>query len=347
MKKIFLGVLAVFLLVVIIYFSMKHVSKRHEYTFYPMGGIPFTIISYDGSSQGFNDGVLMAKKEEEKLEKIFSIYRDDSELVLFNKVAAKGVVEVSPDLADLFITSKKWNEDTVGAFDVTITPLTQIWKEAAKKNELPEAADLAHAMSMVGSDRLLLIQGREFKFTKEGMSVDLGAIAKGAIVDKIAELLMAKGMKNGIINAGGDGRAFGKRAFTFGIQDPTSPDRDAIIGSIKVKDKSIVTSGDYRRYFEVDGKRYSHIIDPRNGMPADSLISVTVVASNATDADALATALSVLGREDGIKWLKIHPEFSALMIEKGNDGQLALYASGELMPILDLKGSWSKYVTEF
>lgn len=346
MKKIIV-ILAVVLIAGAITFLYLTKSDRREATFYPMGGIPFTVVAYQRSSSDFEADMKAVKDKVEELEKVYSLYRNDSELVTFNRVAGAGTVEVSPDLALVLLSSKKWYEDSNGTFDVTITPIEKVWKEAAKRGALPTTAELMEAQSRVGSDRILHLEGNEFRFTRQGVEVDLGGIAKGAMADAVKDLLISRGVKDGIVNAGGNGIAFGERPFKFGIQDPTVEDKDEVIGTLDVTAKAVVTSGNYRRYVTIEGKQYSHIIDPKTGTPVGTLASVTVICPKAIDADALATALSVMGREKSIEWLNAHPEYSAVLVEGNKEIGFRVYVSKDLKPSLVLLPSFAKSVEEF
>ena len=328
-------------------FMFKGRVNRREATFYPMGGLPFTVIVYGRGSSEFKDDMRAVINKVEELEKVYSKFLKESELVHFNKVASKGIVETSAQLATVLSRAKYWCDETDGAFDVTIQPLVDLWKKSAEENRIPSSEELVDAVSRVGCDRLLTLGNAEFRMTKTGMKIDLGGLAKGAIVDAVKRLLIYRGVEEGLVIAGGDGIAFGNRQFKFGIQDPRVEKSNSIIGAANIKKKAIVTSGNYRRYFTIYGKKYSHIIDPKSGEPADALISVTVIGDNAMDADALATALSVMGKKRAIQWLKTHPEFNAIMIEKGTGENFKVLVSNKISSDLQLADNWKNNVIVF
>ena len=184
--------------------------------------------------------------------------------------------------------------------------MIELWGFNSEEKRVPDKTEIEKILSLVDYRNVDIVRektGTVVKLLKPGMKIDLGAIAKGYVVDRMAAVLKSGGITRAIVNAGGDiyalGNPAGKSGWEIGIRDPRN--YNGIIDVIKVKNKAVATSGDYEKFFFKNGKRYSHIIDPRSGMPAGGLVSVTVIAETSLEADALATTLFVLGKEQGEK----------------------------------------------
>jgi thiamine biosynthesis lipoprotein len=334
-RKILIGtVVAAFVFMVAIGFLSRHHGERKEAAFFAMGGIPIRVMVYGLDKKEFNKAMQAVESRVESLENIFSRYREGSGIDRLNDAGSGCVEKLSPDLVNLIKRSKHWHEKSRGAFDVSVGPLVDLWKSSAKKGELPATTKISEARSSVGMQHVQIHDDRVC-LNRNEMNFDLGAIAKGAILDEVAKVLSDHGAERGVVDAGGDVAAFGNGVFRVGIQDPKGKARGELIGVLTVPPGGVVTSGDYERYVTIDGKRYSHIIDPRTGMPVESLVSVTVVGPNATDADALATAISVMGKEEGIKLLAELSDYKAIMMEKNSEGNLSLWCSEDLIPLIE------------
>lgn len=303
--------------------TFRGVSRR-EGSFMAMGGIPVNVVAYGVNRGKFQNDLRLVAGHVEGMESVFSSFRPNSELAKLNAMG-KGCGEFSPLLVDTLKRSRQWYDITGGAFDVTVGPLIDLWKRAAEQNKLPTPEEIADAKSRVGMD-LVRIEGRRgVCLERDGMNITLGGIAKGAIIDRAALVLKANDVPRGLVDAGGDVSSFGDGTFNVGIQDPRN--KDKLFGAIMLPAGGVVTSGDYERFVTIDGEKYSHIIDPRTGRPARGLISVTVVGPNATDADAMATAISVLGRDKGIGLLNRLPDFKAVLVQGKDDGKIAVWHS--------------------
>jgi thiamine biosynthesis lipoprotein len=240
----------------------------------------------------------------------FSTYRDDSELSEINRTAAEKPVSVSSETAYLLIKSEEYSRKSEGAFDITIPPLIALWKKAGRENRLPTEEEIQQAIKTVGWQKVILSseengKSKTVRFAVPGVRLAIDAIGQGYSADVALEALKMSGVESAIVDVGGEIACFGKE-WIIGIQDPFAEDNDDQLSEsprwkIKLSDGGVSTSGNYRHYKTIAGKKYSHIIDPRNGMPAEKLPSVTVIASKAIDADALATAISVMGPEKGIE----------------------------------------------
>ena len=300
MKKLFLIILAVILAATCL-FACGKPSQETRQGFYFDTVVSITMDKKDmaKADSAFN---LCAE-----LENIFSRTKESSELWKLNNGELSSL---SPDMLKVLEFSLTVSEMSDGAFDVTVSPLTDLWN--VKERTVPPTEDeIAEAISNVGYESISLSP-----LDIKDSSIDLGGIAKGYAADKIAESLRTQGIEKGIIDLGGNVALIGE--YSVGITDPFNPDK--LYAKIMLKDKSAVTSGTYQRYFEYNGKRYHHIIDPRTGECADAgLASVTVISSSSMQADALSTAIFVLGK-NGISLCDNFPDTDALLIT--SDGEI-------------------------
>ncbi len=226
-----------------------------------------------------------------------------------------------------------------GAFDITIAPLMDAWGFFNRNFRMPPAEDINAALELVDYRRLSLDAAEQEAFLpREGMAIDLGGIAKGYIVDRGIEILQEEGIEHAFLNAGGDIRVLGGKPgdepWRIGIQHPrTEVPVQKLMAVITLEDSAVVTSGDYERYFEEDGSMFHHILDPRTGYPARKLTSVTIVASDATTADALSTAVFVMGPDKGMELVESLEKVEAVLITNDLD---IFYSSG-LSGIIEIK----------
>ena len=255
-----------------------------------------------------------------------STYLEDSELSLFNRSQLTDWIDVSQQLVDVLQQARRVSDQTNGAFDVTVGPLVNLWgfgPEAADE-QLPSEQEIRAAMGRVGYALLQLRSAPPaIKKNRADLYVDLSAIAKGYAVDVIAEYLRGLGIDNYMVEIGGEVRAGGRNArgtlWRIAIEKPSTGSR-SLHAIVELDNTGIATSGDYRNYFEIEGRRYSHTIDPVTGRPVThKLASVTVVHPSAMQADAMATALMVLGADAGYRLAEEH-ELAAFFIVKGEDG---------------------------
>ncbi|MDP8260267.1 MAG: FAD:protein FMN transferase [Candidatus Gygaella obscura] len=242
--------------------------------------------------------------EMKRLDDLLSKFNPQSEIFRLNQ---KKRLVVSEETFEVIEKAIEFNSLTDGAFDITIGELIDLWKQAIDKKALPDEKSIRIALVKSGTDKIRLNKDKREVILLNGVTIDLGGIAKGFIVDKAIKLVKTRGVDSCMINAGGDIYCLGKRNkrdWRVGVLDPRN---DAhILKRINLEDNTVATSGDYQQFFEIEGKRYSHIIDPRSGYPVDNhVISVTVLADDATTADALSTAVFVLGKEKGAKIFEV------------------------------------------
>ena len=221
----------------------------------------------------------------------------DTEIARLNAAAAGQFVALSPESVAVLRAAWDAHTRTDGAFDVTCRPLVELWRRAAERGTVPGQAELAAARDASGWPQLELTDRGAVK-RRATVKVDLGGIAKGYTIDRAAAGLRAAGVEGSMVDVGGDLVCFGRPAsgerWSVEVKDPFGPGK---LATLRISEGAVCTSGDYARFVEIAGKRYSHIIDPRSGRPVDSAASVTVFAPTAMTADVWATALSVLGPE--------------------------------------------------
>lgn len=238
---------------------------------------------------------------------VLSTYLPASEISLLN--GTEGLVEVvlSEHFATVLDAALAIGQRTGGAYDVTVGPLVDLWGFGAGeyRGEVPAAASIDAARAAVGQDRLSWDVASRRLVRPAGMRIDLSSIAKGYAVDRLSDLVAERGIDDALVEIGGELRARGERPeggpWRLAVESP-APELARFVEALSLSDDvAVATSGDYRNYFEVDGRRYSHLVDPRTGYPVDhELVSVTVVAASCMEADGLATALIVLGLEEGL-----------------------------------------------
>jgi len=249
------------------------------------------------------EAIKIAFDEIRRIEALLSKYNPNSEISLLNR---EGKAKVSLETFFIIKKAKEFYKASEGAFDITVCPLLRLWGFDTRNYRVPTDDEIQRTLELVGSDKILMDEeNRIVEFKEKNMSIDLGAIAKGYSVDCAIKKLKEKEIKNALINAGGDIYCLGDKLgklWQIGIREPF---KKKIRKVIKLKDKAVATSGDYESYFLKDNKTYGHIFDPRTGFPAESRISsVTVVADDCLTADALATAIFVLGIEKSKSLLK-------------------------------------------
>jgi len=227
-----------------------------------------------------------------------STYIELSELSRLNAAPAGEVVALSAETLAVLRLARGLHGQTDGAFDATCLGLFGLWARAGKIGRLPTDAEVAAVRATCGWEKIELLAGGARK-RLAGAGIGLGGIAKGYAIDRALETIRRAGCDGGLVDVGGDVRCFGASArgdpWRVGVRNPFDTRGGAFFGTLAVRDEAVCTSGNYERYSEIDGKRYSHIVDPRTGRPVDLAPSVTVVAPTAALADGWATALSVLG----------------------------------------------------
>lgn len=312
------------------------------------GGKPIEIMSTTmamtavvpaGKLQSLDDVFAAAEAGARLVESRMNIYDETSELAQLNAAPAGMSVPLTPETLAVLRDSREMWQKTTGAFDVTASPLFAMWRDAARNGQMPSAEAIRQARQASHWNQLTLHDTGAIK-SAETTRVDLGGIAKGAAIDRAVEAMIEQGCQSGIVDIGGDVRCFGTKPsgepWQVGVADPFDSASGRMFCRLAVTDASVCTSGNYERFYLIGGEHFSHIVDPRPGAdlgsPADLYPSVTVVAPRAWQADAWATALSVLGPEgfalldegveamvvigtpENYRW-EMTPGFSRLLVE--------------------------------
>jgi thiamine biosynthesis lipoprotein len=252
----------------------------------------------------------------EEVDRKFNVLSAESPIYHFNH---ENVPITDPEVLALVETSLELSKESGGAFDITVYPLVDLWGFFRDAPAVPTPVDIAAGLKRVGWQQLRIEGGSLTKLNND-VEIDLGAIAKGYAVGEAVKVLKSKGVTSALIDAGGDIYAIGElggRPWKVGIRKPRG---EGVIGVLDVSDLTVVTSGDYERFFEKDGVRYHHILDPTSGFPAYGLTSVTVICDDPVRGDGLSTALFVLGAEKGMELVEDMPGVESIMVTK--DGKV-------------------------
>jgi len=277
----------------------SHSANLHKHHRASLGTTVEIILQGDDEAAA-GKAALQAFQEIGRIEQLMSPWIQTSDVHRINRSLEKEWVEVSPETFAVIGRAQNISELSAGAFDITVAPLVQLWRTARGKGVPPPSEEINKILSLIDFRNISTRSDGKILLRKRGMAIDLGGIAKGYAVDRAFDTLQSLGYKNVIVNAGGDVRVGGLKTdqpWSIGIQDPRASDK--IMATILVSDGAIATSGDYEKFFLHRGKRYHHILSPKTGLPAEGCRSVTVLSKEGLAADALATAIFVLGPGKG------------------------------------------------
>lgn len=261
--------------------------------------------------------------EFDRLDKLLTVWREDSEVSKINHAAGKTPVKVSTETFELIRRAQEVSRRSDGKFDVTFGALAEVWRfDHDKNNRRPTDAEIRARLPRVDYKQVQLNEAARTVFIRRpDMKIHLGGIGKGYAVDRAVAMLRAAGLKDFIVQAGGDLYLAGSRPgggpWMVGVQDPRGP-RGAFFAEAPVRDASFSSSGDYERFFFQNGTRYHHLLDPDRGEPARGCRSVTVLAPEAVTADALSTAVFILGPERGMALIEDTPGVAAVIVDADN-----------------------------
>jgi len=326
-RKLICCVLASFILMIAAGGCTNGVRQRSEFVL----GTVCTIKFFEDVKPEMFNSIFRYLRD---LENIFSANREGTEIDTVNKNAGVRPVKVSPELVEVLNRaiyfaelSAAYDDDGKAVFDPSIGPLVKLWGIGTEHEHVPEEQEIKDALALVDY-RDIQINNDEVYLSKKGMSLDLGGIAKGYAADKVAELIKEANIESAIIDLGGNIFALGSKPasgvfnrlahktedYKIGVQDPMG-ERSTYSTYIFVHDKTIVTSGNYERFFMKDGLRYHHILSTKTGYPVwNNLASVTIIADRSIDADALSTTVFALGYEDGKALLDHYGKAEAIFI---------------------------------
>lgn len=277
----------------------------------------FVIVAAPDAGESLLDDSIAEVK---RLETLLTEFSETSQTALINRMAGQQPVAVDDEVFSLLQRCDHISKLTQGAFDITASGLKKLYNFKGGDVRLPSKRQLQEALSRCGYEKVQLLQPGEVYLLQPGMHVGFGAIGKGYAADRVKKLLVNKGVTSGVINASGDLTAWGVRPdgtdWRVGVADPNQPERAMLY--VPVKNASVATSGDYEQYFDWQGQRYSHTINPKTGLPVTGVKSVTVVSPSAELSDALATAVFIMGASVGLHFIEQLPDTHALVIDDRN-----------------------------
>lgn len=287
----------------------------HQSRFIMGTSVEITVSQAEPAKAG--GAVAAAFREVEGIDSLMSHYREDSEVRQITRNAGERETPVSPETLEVIERALYFSHLSGGAFDVTIGPVFRLWN--FKDGRVPEERRLRENLRLVNYRKIKVDRLRSTVFLQsQGMDLDLGAIAKGYAMDRAFAVLQKRGMENILVSAGGDLRVGGAKEkgepWTVGIQHPRLPSK--LIAILRPHQAAVATSGDYEKFFLQGGERYHHILDPSTGAPARECQSVTIMAPLAMDADALATAIFVLGPKKGFSLIENLPDVHAMIVDQ-------------------------------
>lgn len=335
-KRIFFAFCGSLAAMLFLFVSCSGAPSYKQHVFFAMD----TVIEIDlppGSDEAL---FLQCEELIKNKEALFSKTILSSDVSNFNTADTQTVI--SGETAALIADALQLSRETGGSFDITVEPLSALWNVTGENSEIPKESEITEVLNCVGYENLTLtICGEDAVLAKDkpGVRIDLGAVAKGYVCEQIVQYLKESGIPYGKLSFGGNLGLFGVKpdgtSWHIGIKNPLNP--DAVAAYVSVSEGFVSVSGDYERYFEAEGKRYHHIINPESGWPADNEIcSSVVVAQNGALADALSTALFVMGKDSAVEFCRSSSlTFEAMLFFK--DG--TLWASEELLQSLELNGS--------
>lgn len=279
-----------------------------------------TVVGKDSASANIH--IESAIAEITRIERLISSWDPNSQTSEVNHNAGIGPVKVDKELFELIERAIRLSKMTDGAFDISYASMDKIWKFDGSMTQMPSQEAIKASVEKVGFQNIILDKANSTVYLKhEGMKIGFGAIGKGYAADKAKTLLMAEGVEAGIINASGDMNTWGKQPngepWKVAITNPM--DKNKAFALLPIEHGAVVTSGNYEKFVSFNGKRYSHIIDPRTGYPASGIISVTVFAPQAELADALATSVFVMGKEVGMDRINQMPNIECIIIDEAGN----------------------------
>lgn len=296
-------------------FTTSVQAKWHSHDFHVMGTA--ARVEFEFSDPKVSQDMIKAVVAEmNRIDQLMSPYKETSELSLINREAANGPVRISQEMFDLLVLSNRYSEITKGAFDISFSSVGYLYDY--RNNQKPSDSQIAELKEAINYKMIKLNpEDSSVEFLDKRVKIDLGGIAKGLAVDNSMGILQKAGVKNAYVNAGGDSRLIGKkngRLWYIGIKHPR--DENKLLTNLPLEEVALSTSGDYERFFEENGTRYHHIIDPQTGDSAREIRSATILANDSTTADALSTSVFVMGVQKGMELINSIDGVSAIMVDK-------------------------------
>lgn len=292
-----------------------------------------TFIRLDAYGKNAGEALAACQSEMKRIEALLSVSSEYGDVYRINH-AEGGQTRVSAETVALLVEAFAVSAQTGGAFDPTVYPLVECWGFFDAAQRVPDAQQIEKLLPLVGWENALL--HADTVKLPAGAGVDLGGVAKGYAADRLAGMLRANGIESALLSLGGNVYALGAKPdggeWRIGVQDPAS--ETGVLGVVHARDEAVVTAGSYQRRFAQDGVTYHHILDPKTGYPADSgLVSVTVICDSATRADALSTALFVMGAERATAFWLADRDFAAIFVQ--DDGTVLYTQNASFVPSVD------------
>lgn len=278
-----------------------------------------TIVAKDSLTAVQNIDACIA--EITRIENLISDWKSDSQVSEVSQNSGIKPIKVDREVFELTQRAIRLSEITNGGFDISFAAMDRIWKFDGSMTEMPSEENIKKSVEKVGYKNIILDSVNSTIFLKlKGMKIGFGALGEGYAADKCRDMMLAKGIKAGIINGSGDMSTWGKQPngapWKIGITNPFNPEK--LLAAVSLEQEAVTTSGSYEKFVVLNGKRYSHIINPATGYPATGLCSVTIFGPNAEMANGLSTSIMVLGKKEGLLLLKKFPDYSSLLItDKG------------------------------
>jgi FAD:protein FMN transferase len=289
------------------------------------------VSVWASDSLACEQAVEAAFEEVALVDRLMSTYRSDSEISELNRNGADGWVSLDPLVLDVLEAAVAFSRETEGAFDPALLPLMELWGFRGGDLTVPSSAMLSEVMARSNYRHIVLDpEPLRARFDREGVGIDLGGIAKGYALDRAASAMRQAGATGGLVDLGGNLAVFGEMPDSgMGVADPKHPGR--LLGVLAVRNAFVSTTGGYERYVVIDGHRYGHVLDPRTGLPVEGMLSVTVVALTGMAADALSTAVFVLGPSQGADLLSRAEGAEGIIVWEDESGQVKTRVSGGLI----------------
>lgn len=316
MKKAYIGIISGICMIPLLTACGKRTDAMKSADIFAMD----TYMNIKAYGEDAEAAVAEAEARISELEQTFSVTNEASDIWAVNHADGQSV-QISADTAAVLQTAQLMHKESKGAFSISLYPVLRAWGFTTGTYRIPSENEIASLLQKVDDTRITV--NHHTLQCPADMEIDLGAVAKGYTGDAVMEIMRAHQIDAAIINLGGNVQTLGRKpdgsAWTVGITDPFAP--DTMIGTVRVKDQAVITSGNYERYFTGEnGRRYWHILDPADGFPADNgLVSVTVIGESGAKCDALSTALFVEGTEQAVQHWRKSDDFEMILVTSGGE----------------------------
>ena len=291
-----------------------------------------TFITLSVYDSDFKEPVTVKKLEKafdeiRSIEKIASAYNDSSQIYFISQNAYKQPVSITDEIKNIIQSALKYSMFRNGTFDITILPIVNLWDFFAEEPSVPDRSEINRKLPLVDHNNIK-IKGNKIYFLRENMGIDPGGFVKGYAIDKVVSLLKKEGLDKFVINMGGDLGVYVAGDDTATIKIQHTRESAVFLGEFQMKEGSVATSGDYERFFKLDGVRYHHILNPFTGFPSKECISVTILTKEASLADAVATGVFVMGHKKGFDFINEHDNIEGVIVYREESALKSLVSDG-------------------